>query len=149
MALKGFRQGYFTPNHPEKYVGNVDQIVYRSSWELSMNKFLDNNPNILRWSSEEIKIPYIKPTDNRQHFYFPDYWIEYRNKDGNVVQEIVEVKPEVQTRPPTTKGKKKTTILYEQQTWQVNVAKWQAAVAWCEARRIQFRVITENGLFKH
>ena len=148
MALTGFRQGYFTPTHPEKYMGKVDQIMYRSSWELAMNKFLDNNPNILRWSSEEIVIPYIKPTDGRQHRYYPDYWIEYVNKDGKVIQEIVEVKPEAQTRPPTTRGKKQQTILYEQQTWSVNVAKWQAAAAWCQARGIIFRVITEKGLFK-
>lgn len=148
MALKGFRQGYFTPAHPEKYVGNVDQIMYRSSWELAMNKFLDNNPHILRWSSEEIAIPYTKPTDGHTHRYFPDYWIEYVNKDGKVIQEIVEVKPEAQTKPPTTRGKKQQTILYEQQTWSINVAKWQAAAAWCQARGIVFRVITEKGLFK-
>lgn len=148
MALSGFRQGYFTPTRPEKYVGNVNMIVYRSSWELAMNKFLDNNPNILRWSSEEIKIPYIKPTDGRTHHYFPDYWIEYKNKEGKVIQEIVEVKPEAQTRPPTTRGKKQSTILYEQQTWSINVAKWQAAAHWCQQRGIVFRVITEKGLFK-
>lgn len=112
-----------------------------------MNKFLDNNPHILRWCSEEIKIPYIKPTDNRQHFYFPDYWIEYMNKEGQVIQEIVEVKPLAQTKPPTTRGKKQTTILYEQTTWAVNLAKWQAAAAWCQARGIVFRVVTEKSLF--
>lgn len=148
MALKGFRQGYYTPVHPEKYMGNPDQIMYRSSWELAMNKFLDNNPHILRWSSEEIKIPYIKPTDGRQHFYFPDYWIEYVNKDGEIIQEIVEVKPLAQTKPPTTRGKKQSTILYEQTTWAVNVEKWRAAADWCGARGITFRVITEKGLFK-
>lgn len=129
-------------------MGNPDQINYRSSWELAMNKFLDNNPNILRWSSEEIKIPYVKPTDGRVHNYFPDYWIEYVNKDGEIIQEIVEVKPLAQTKPPTTRGKKQSTILYEQATWAVNVEKWRAAADWCQKRGIIFRVITEKGLFK-
>lgn len=146
--MKSFRQGYFTPNNPEKYVGNATQIVYRSSWELAMNKFLDMNPNIIRWSSEEIKIPYIKPTDGKQHFYYPDYWVEYKNRAGEVVREIVEIKPLAQTKPPTTRGKARKTILYEQTTWVVNQAKWHAAVKWCQARGLKFRVITENGLFK-
>ncbi|MNN82113.1 hypothetical protein D3C81_1990120 [compost metagenome] len=70
------------------------------------------------------------------------------NKDGEIIQEIVEVKPLAQTKPPTTRGKKQSTILYEQTTWAVNVEKWRAAADWCQARGITFRVITEKGLFK-
>lgn len=148
MTMKTFRQGVFTPTYPEKYRGNASQIYYRSSWELAMNKFLDTNPHILRWSSEEIKIPYVKPTDGKVHHYYPDYWVEYRNRSGDVVQEIVEVKPAAQTRPPTTRGKARKTILFEQTAWAVNRAKWSAAVKWCEQRGLKFRVITENGLFR-
>ncbi len=148
MALSGFRQGVFEPTNPEKYVGNLTQIVYRSSWELAMNKFLDTNPNILRWSSEELKIPYIKPTDGRQHFYYPDYWIEYVNKNGEIIREVVEIKPMAQTQAPTKRGKSKKTQLFEQTQFAVNVAKWQAASAWCKARGLVFRVVTEKGLFK-
>lgn len=148
MTMKSFRQGIFTPTNPEKYRGNAAQIYYRSSWELAMNRFLDNNPNILRWSSEEIKIPYIKPTDSKVHHYYPDYWIEYRNRAGEIVQEIVEVKPSAQAKQPTTRGKARKTIIFEQTAWAVNKAKWHAAVQWCEARGMRFRVVTEKGLFR-
>ena len=112
-----------------------------------MNKFLDTNPNILRWSSEEIKIPYIKPTDGKSHFYYPDYWVEYKNREGRIVRELVEVKPSAQAKPPTTRGKKRSTIIHEQTAYAVNMAKWAAALKWCQDRGMTFRVITEKGLF--
>lgn len=145
---KTFRTGKYHLQHPEKYMGNVNNIVYRSSWELRMNRFLDNNTQILKWSSEEIKIPYLHPLDGRVHHYFPDYYIEYINKDGEVVQEMVEVKPLAQTTAPKkSRGKSNKTALYEQQTYAVNQAKWKYAMAWCEKRNIRFRVLTEKSLF--
>lgn len=129
-------------------MGNVNNVVYRSSWELRMNRFLDNNTQILRWSSEEIKIPYLHPLDGRVHHYFPDYYIEYINKDGEVVHEMVEVKPLAQTTAPKkSRGKSNKTALYEQQTYAVNMAKWKYAMEWCKKRDIRFRVLTEKSLF--
>ena len=146
---KTFRQGQYHLQHPEKYIGNVNRVVYRSSWELRMHRFLDNNTQILRWSSEEIKIPYISPLDGRVHHYYPDYYIEYINKHGEVVQEMIEVKPLNQTSAPSkSRGKSKKTMLYEQQTWAVNQAKWKYAMEWCDKRAIKFRVLTEQSLFK-
>ena len=68
-----FTQGLYTPNNPEKYIGDITKIRFMSSWELSMHKFLDNNTKIIRWSSETIAIKYIKPTDQKIHRYFPEY----------------------------------------------------------------------------
>lgn len=145
---KSFRTGKYHLQHPEKYMGNPDNVIYRSSWELRMNRFLDNNTQILRWSSEEIKIPYLHPLDGRVHHYYPDYYIEYINKDGEVVLEMVEVKPLAQTTAPKkSRGKSNKTALYEQQTYAVNTAKWKYAMAWCEKRNIRFRVLTEKSLF--
>jgi hypothetical protein len=76
MGYANNNQGYFKPRHPEKYVGDVNKIRFMSSWELQADKFLDDNPNVLRWSSEEIVIPYVKPTDGKVHRYYPDYWVE-------------------------------------------------------------------------
>lgn len=146
---KTFRQGKYHVLHPEKYAGDPNKVVYRSSWELRMNRFLDNNSQILRWNSECIKIPYLHPLDGRVHHYYPDYYIEYINKDGEVVQEMIEVKPFNQTSAPKkSKGKSNKTMLYEQQTWAVNEAKWKYAMAWCEKRGIRFRVLSERSLFK-
>lgn len=143
-----FRQGYFTPKHPEKYNGDLKKIRYMSSWELSFHQFLDNNPNILQWSSEPFSIPYIKPTDGRVHRYYPDYWVEYRNKDGDVIHEVIEVKPESQTKPPARRGKRKKTHITEQLMYAINIAKWSSAQAFCNKHNLKFRIVTEQHLYR-
>ena len=140
-----FIQGYYTPKNPQKYVGDITKIRYMSSWEHSVHRFLDNNTRVLRWSSEEIVIPYIKPTDGRVHKYYPDYWVEYVNADGEILQEILEVKPAQQTKP--TKSRNPKHRLYEQVTFAVNTAKWEQAILWCKQRNMKFRLITENSIF--
>jgi len=142
------RQGKYTLIHPEKYNGNPNNVRYMSSWELNFHKFLDNNKNILEWSSEEIKIPYLKPTTGRVHMYLPDYWVKYVTTNGELVEEIIEVKPDKETRAPRGTGKNKKTQLYEQLTWAVNDAKWKAAELYCKTKNIKFRIITEKHLFK-
>lgn len=145
MASKRFLQGRYTPRNKHKYVGDINRIIYRSSYELQMCSFLDNNQRVLRWSSEEIIIPYVKPTDGRVHRYFPDFWVEYVNKDGEILQEILEVKPKTQTRAPRAGSKY---LLYEQRTLAVNIAKWAAADAFCKKNNMKFRIITEKSVFK-
>ncbi|KKL07727.1 hypothetical protein LCGC14_2583100, partial [marine sediment metagenome] len=108
-----------------------------------MNQFLDNNPNILRWSSEEFYIPYIKPTDGKPHRYFPDYWIEYKNRDGEIVQEVLEVKPSNQVYP----SQKKRLTNYDRVTYAINVSKWKAATEFCKKRGVKFRILTEKQIF--
>lgn len=144
-------RGRYTPRHPEKYVGDVTRIVYRSSWEKSFNQFLDNNPNVLQWASEEIGIPYIKPGSkraNKTHTYYPDYWVKYKNKKGEIIQEIIEIKPISQTKPPTTVGKNKRQQLIEAYTYAVNIAKWKACTDFCNKYDMKFRIVTENSLFR-
>lgn len=148
MGYRSKNQGHFTPRNPEKYVGNLEKIRFMSSWELHLNKFLDGNPNVLRWSSEEISIPYIKPTDGKIHKYWPDYWVEYKNKHGDIIQEIWEVKPSSQIAQPKTRGKNKKTQLRESIAYAVNVAKWAACTQFCNKYNIKFRIISENQLFK-
>lgn len=141
-----YKQDYYVPKNPQKYKGDVTKIFYRSSWELKFNQFLDNNPNVLEWSSETIVIPYVKPTTGRVHRYFPDYWVMYRNKDGQIIEEVIEVKPMAQTRRSRRRNPKHK--LYEDLQYAVNTAKWQAAQKWCNERGIRFRIVTENGIFK-
>ena len=149
--MSNFRQGYYTPKNPTKYVGDITKIVYRSSWELKFNQFLDNNPNILKWGSEPFPIPYIKVTDNKIHNYFPDYYIMIQQKSGAVVEELIEVKPASQTRPSRSRNQKNK--LYEDIQYAINTSKWQSAVKWCEdvykrtGRKITFRIVTEKELF--
>lgn len=147
--MAGHKQGYYEPKHPEKYVGkNINKVRFMSSWELNFMHFLDNNPNILRWSSESIAIPYIKPTDSRVHKYYPDFWVEYKNKAGDVIHEIIEIKPDSQIRPPKRVGKRKKTQITEQVMYAINVAKWSACQQFCNKYKIKFRLVTEKHLFK-
>jgi hypothetical protein len=73
--------GIYNPRYPEKYAGNVTNIQFRSSWEAAFMQFVDLNPNVVSWGSEEIAIPYIKPTDGKVHRYIPDFWMKVKNKN--------------------------------------------------------------------
>jgi hypothetical protein len=145
---RGFKQNYFKPRHPEKYIGDVNDIVYMSSWEETFMKFLDNNPNVIRWGSECIAIPYVKPTDGKVHRYFPDFYMEYNNRKGQLIKEIVEVKPEKQIKKPTTRGKSKKTQLYEGIAWAINTAKWRSAQLFCDKYGLKFSIKSEKEIFK-
>lgn len=143
--MKNFRQGFFKPKNPHKYIGDLSKIVYRSSWELHAFTFLDNNVNILQWASEPVAIKYISPKDNQIHKYYIDLFVMYKDKNGNTIREMLEIKPSSQTT--VSKSKNKKTRLQENLTFEVNKAKWLSAKAWCESRGITFRVITERSLF--
>lgn len=152
MAGRRFKQGYYTLVNPEKYIGDPTKVRYMSSWELETHKFFDCNPNILKWSSEEIAIPYMKPTDNKMHRYYPDYFIQYRTRTGEIKWELLEVKPAAQTK--VSRSRNPQTKLYENLTYAVNASKWQAAQLWCEqqsqlsGKNISFRVVTERSIFR-
>lgn len=149
MTIGKHQQGYYKPRHPEKYIGDIKKIRFMSSWELNVHKFLDNNPNILAWSSETIAIPYIKPTDGQIHKYYVDYFVRYNSRAGEVVQELWEVKPKRETQPPKLgKRKKRSTILHEQITYAINQAKWQSAALFAKKCGLKFRILTEEQIFK-
>ena len=135
-------QGKFIPKHPEKYLGNPGEIFFRSSWELAVMKKFDLHPSVLKWGSEELAIPYIKPTDGRVHRYFPDFLIVYKDADGNVVKEVIEVKP-LKESVINNKSPPRDIAAYV-----VNQAKWAAAEAFCKQHGLGFRVLTEGSIFK-
>jgi hypothetical protein len=142
---RNYLQGKYTPINPKKYAGNVDEIIYRSSWEKKLFLFLDKNPDVLKWGSEELIIEYFSPVDKRVHRYFPDVVVMYKNKAGDIKRAVVEVKPEKQTKPPT--GKKMTKYLMEEyKTYTINTAKWQAATDWCKKNGFDFLIFTEKHL---
>jgi len=145
MKTTNFRKGYYQPKNPDKYIGDLSKIIYRSSWELHCFNFLDNNIKVLKWSSEPVGIPYLKPTDNKLHKYYPDLYVQYINKDNEVISEMLEIKPSSQT--VLSKARKQKTRLYENIVYAINQAKWEAARAWCNQRNIQFRIVTEQQLF--
>ena len=131
----------FLPRFPEKYVGDVNNIFARSSWEVTVMKFFDSRPDIIKWGSEEVVIPYLSPADNKIHRYFPDFFIEYRNADGEIKREIVEVKPHHESEAIAAKSQRSKDALL------INVAKWKSASIYCETRGMTFRVITEKSIY--
>lgn len=139
--MSRFARGKFVPTRPAKYVGNKSP-TYRSSWEWAFMKFCDNNDNILKWASEAVQIPYRDPLTNRNTVYIPDFFIQYIDKDGRMLTELIEVKPANQTLLEKVGRNKNNQMQYVK-----NQAKWQAAQAWCKSQGIKFRVLNETDLF--
>lgn len=138
--------GLFRPKHPQKYVGDYKNIIYRSSWECKVMHFLDQNPSIISWASEEVTIPYISPVDNRYHRYFPDFVVKVSTQTGQIKTMMLEVKPKNQTKEPTVQKRKTKRYITEVVTWGVNQAKWKAATEYCLDRGWEFKIITEDHL---
>ena len=115
-------------------------------------KYCDNNPSIIEWASEELVIPYTSPVDGRTHRYFPDFWILFRQKDGEIKESIIEVKPKKYCGPPNPKNKLTKTgrvsrrYINDVKNWGVNSAKWKAARALCETKGWDFVILTEGHL---
>lgn len=140
-------KGYFKPKNPRKYEGNPTNIIYRSSWEFRVMTYLDSNPNVISWSSEEFCIPYTDPTSGRFRRYFPDFKVKKKDANGNVRTLVVEVKPLYQTKPPTVQTKKTQRYINEVKTWAINQSKWESAKDFCDKRDWDFVVLTEREIF--
>ena len=137
-------KGWFTPRNPQKYKGDATNIVYRSSWELRVMKYLDEQPKVIWWASEELFIPYKSPVDQKVHRYFPDFIAKIRQPNGEVTV-VMEVKPFKQTQLPTQKRRTQK-FLQEVATYAVNQEKWRAADLFCKEHGWKFMLITENEL---
>lgn len=218
-----FIQGVYLPKNKNKYCGNYNNIIYRSSYELKFMHFCDYHNAIIRWSSEETIVMYKNPFDNKYHRYFLDFWIEcysntylrqndyweqipqtgnnesildiirqnkhtlihpifidttqpsdsigtvdsvcvsidnnvwikkqgelYKNTNGQCIPKtekyIVEIKPDVQLRPPKTP--QRITKQYENKlkTYLINQAKWEYAEQYAIKNNMHFKIITEKYL---
>lgn len=143
MANKRYRQGVFTPKNGSKFIGK--KAVYRSGLELKFFRFCDDNKNVIKWSSENVVVPYVSPLDGKVHRYFVDNFISI--KEGNNIKNyLIEIKPYNQTKPPTTKYRKKQHLIYEQKQWAVNTSKWESAKKFCRKKGWEFLIITEKDL---
>ena len=136
----------YKPSNPQKYNGNPNNIICRSSWERKFCQWCDRNENIIYWASEEISMPYISPKDNRIHRYYPDFLIKVKEINNKIQTYVVEVKPKKQTLPPKKKKKITKSYIYECTTYAVNQAKWKAANEFCKDHRIDFKIVTEDEL---
>jgi hypothetical protein len=138
---RNYAQGKFQIKHPEKYIGKGSSPTYRSGWEFVFMQFCDNNPAILQWASESINIPYRNPFTNKQTIYVPDFLIIYIDKNNKKHAELIEVKPSTETTMENARSVRDRAYVA------LNMAKWQAAEAWCKNNGMKFRVVTENQIF--
>jgi hypothetical protein len=138
MANK-WAKGKFIPKNPQKYMGNKAP-TYRSSWEFVFMKFCDENAHITEWASEPMRIPYINPIKQSKTTYLPDFLIAYKDKSGNRIVELIEIKPKKQILGEARSERDKIQAI-------INQAKWQAAEAFCAQKGIKFRVVTEDDIF--
>ena len=118
-------RGKYKPQYPAKYAGNVNRITYRSMWERRFMLYCDRSDQILKWSSEELHIPYVSPKDGCWHNYYPDFMVN--TYDSRII--LVEIKP------------------YYQKQYKINKAKWTAAEEYCKEHGYEFKVMTEKELF--
>lgn len=108
--------------------------------------WLDSNKNVIKWSSEEIVIPYKSPIDGKYHRYFVDFYVKVINKQGKTEEFLIEVKPEKYTKEPEVKKKKTKAYINEVTQWAINKSKWKAADAYCKDRNWKFQIFSEKKL---
>jgi hypothetical protein len=133
-------QGIYEVANPLKYIGK-GKPKYRSGWELMFFRMCDNNPAIMKWASESIRIPYRNPLTGKQSIYVPDVFMMYQDKNGKQYAEVVEIKPSAQTSITEARSQR------DKLSAIVNNAKWASANAWCKANGLKFRIVTENEMF--
>ena len=135
-------QGIYKLKKPEKYRGDPNNVVYRSSWERRCFVWAERNDDVVQWSSEEVVIPYFYDIDKKYHRYFTDLLLKM--KDGRTI--IVEIKPAKEVSPPVKPSRKTKRYITESLTYVKNQNKWEAAASYCKDRGWAFEIWTENTL---
>jgi hypothetical protein len=127
--------------------------------------WLDHNPNIIKWGSECIRVPYqmthFENGDSKikEHSYYPDFYYEIKLPDGRIDKVVAEVKPmkeykmvldlnEGKLSVPDKGLKKMKNFEYDLKTAYKNKIKWDTIINWCNLKGYKFIIITEDILKK-
>jgi hypothetical protein len=163
------KQGYYKVQHPEKYVGgDVNLVIYRSSWEHAFCRWCDFSPSIIHWSSEPIHIPYydrvskleeckkygLDPNDPKNWIiknYHTDFWIEIDKGEGNIERMFIDIKPSAKLKKPIPPRldaplKEHRRFNIDAKEYLINEAKFAAMKAYAEKNNVKFYVFTEQTL---
>ena len=139
-----YKQGFFYPRNLDKFVGKQPRAIYRSGLELEYFKILDKNPNVIKWGSEEVVVPYF--FENKWHKYYVDLFVVFKFGESTK-KYFIELKPYSQTiQPKVNKRKKQMTMMYEAKQWVKNQAKWKAASDFAKKNGWEFHILTEKDL---
>jgi TnsA endonuclease N terminal len=139
--MSKYANGFYQLLNPQKYVGKKTPH-YRSSWEHTFMRFCDNNPAVLQWANEAIHINYRNPFTNKNTIYVPDFFMVYVDATGQKHAEVIEIKPTQETTLEAAGNNKRA-----QAAAILNMCKWQAACAYCQANNLKFRIVTERDIF--
>jgi hypothetical protein len=134
-------KGFYRVKNPKKYDGDFKNVIYRSHWEMQVFRWCDSNDQVLKWSSEEIVVPYYLPTDKKYHRYFVD--LKFTTAEGTF---LVEIKPKSQTVPPKKPSRQTKKYLEEARTYVKNQCKWKAADSFAKDRGWKFVIWTEDTI---
>lgn len=161
-------QGFYVVKNTEKYIGDPNLVIFRSSWEYSFCKWCDFSPSITRWSSEPIKVPYydrvtklkecnkLGLNPNNPHNwtiknYNTDFWVEIKKTDGTSEKWFVEIKPKIKLIKPETvpsnaplKIQKRFNLAARE--YLINEAKFAAMNEFSKKNGAKFYIFTEDQL---
>ena len=152
-----YHQGLYIPENIHKTIQLNEKggFWYRSMLEKKAMIYFDNSPDVLLWSSEPLRIPYVKNTwddeknvyVSKTHGYYPDFY--YETVGGRKV--IAEVKPVSETKMPSALNEKATAkqrknFDYALKTFEKNMYKWTYAKEFCDKNGIEFKIITDEFL---
>jgi len=154
------KKGLYKPQNPDKYIGDLSDVMYMSSWELKFMIYCDNRSEILKWGSECFHIPYQMERKNPEtgaikktnHKYWPDFYMEVVDPESETGYKkiVVEVKPSGETVQPVPPKKFSTKAMknfeYSIVAFQKNMYKWARAEEFCKSRDMTFMIITEKHL---
>ena len=138
--------GRYHVQHPEKYTGE-SQPIFKSNLERLMMAYLDNNKMVVSWTYEPHPIKYRDMSTPDRYGrgkirnYFIDFVATVMGENGKLKTVWIEVKSERETHPPSNKNNQA-----EMKLWLKNQSKWAAARQICEAKGMEFLVITEKIL---
>ena len=142
MSKRRSYKGKFKPKNPEKYIGDLKKIIWRSLWERGFFKWADRSPSVLKWASEPFAIPYYDQGHKKQRKYYPDVYLE--TSSGKKI--LIEIKPAQETKPPKKPQRVTKKHLLKESTYTTNCCKWRAAEKLCQKKGWKFKIVTENTL---
>lgn len=144
-----YHQGYYRVRNVDKYVGDINNVIYRSSLERKFMSYCDFNDKVTFWGSENVVIPYYYLVDQKVHKYMIDFFIIM-----NEIKYLVEIKPQSSLYKPIFKDSKKNNLKalrnyqYAMAEYIKNSCKWEAAKKFAKARNCRFIVLTDKEIQK-
>ena len=97
-----YKNGIYSVINPNKYLGDINMVIFRSGWEYKLYRWLDMNDKVVKWNVEGITIPYQMEDNGKWKTlsYHPDCYAEVQKGDGTIDRLVIEIKPYAETIPP-------------------------------------------------